>query len=148
MASPTKQEDKGKKVDMNLDLLRMQITENPGTILVSNALIGPNSLSWNRSIKIALGPKMKLGFINGKDPKHAETSEEYEHWARTDSGNFLDLEHNLKRYSGIFSLYRYNHRTLARNRGNMVNSPMVYQLQREIVSTSQGTLKYQPTLEN
>ncbi|KAL0386162.1 UNVERIFIED_CONTAM: Retrovirus-related Pol polyprotein from transposon TNT 1-94 [Sesamum radiatum] len=63
----------------------MQVTENPGAILVTNVLTGTNFLAWSRSMKIALRAKMKLGYITGNNPKPAEDSEEYEQWVRTDS---------------------------------------------------------------
>ncbi|KAL0404363.1 UNVERIFIED_CONTAM: hypothetical protein Sradi_2077100 [Sesamum radiatum] len=85
MASPSEQEEKGKKIEVGLDLLKMQVTENPGAVLVSNSLTGSNFLSWSRSIKFALRAKMKLGFIDGENPKPAENSEEYEQWVRADS---------------------------------------------------------------
>ena len=41
-------------------------SDHPSMILVSAPLVGTNYLSWSCSIKIALGAKHKLGFINGK----------------------------------------------------------------------------------
>ncbi|KAL0319979.1 UNVERIFIED_CONTAM: hypothetical protein Sradi_5259400 [Sesamum radiatum] len=61
MSSPTKLDKKEKK----------EITDL-GDCLVSNLLDATNFLSWSRSIKIALGAKMKLCFINGKNPRPSE----------------------------------------------------------------------------
>ncbi|KAL0440470.1 UNVERIFIED_CONTAM: hypothetical protein Slati_2530000 [Sesamum latifolium] len=68
----------------DLEPLRVQASDNPGVSLVPNLLDGTNFLSWSRPIRIALGAKMKLGFINGKNPKPSKTAEEYEQWTRAD----------------------------------------------------------------
>ncbi|KAK4395939.1 hypothetical protein Sango_1748200 [Sesamum angolense] len=67
-----------------MEILRVQPTDNPGMTLVSNPLNGTNFLDWSRSMRIALGAKMKLGYINGKIPKPSEDSEEFERWNRAD----------------------------------------------------------------
>ncbi|KAL2228491.1 UNVERIFIED_CONTAM: hypothetical protein Sindi_1828800 [Sesamum indicum] len=64
--------------------LKLQLNDNPGLSLVSRPLDGSNFLSWSRSIKIALGAKMKLNFINGEGAKPAEGSRELEQWIRAD----------------------------------------------------------------
>ncbi|KAL0453808.1 UNVERIFIED_CONTAM: hypothetical protein Slati_1358900 [Sesamum latifolium] len=78
MASPAKQENKGKNVEADCDHFKVQASDNLGTILVSNLLDNTNFLSWSRSIKFALRAKMKLGFINGKITKPDEDDEEFE----------------------------------------------------------------------
>ncbi|GAV62904.1 LOW QUALITY PROTEIN: UBN2_3 domain-containing protein, partial [Cephalotus follicularis] len=40
-------------------------SDNPGIMLVSQALTGDNYSTWSRSISMALEAKNKLGFING-----------------------------------------------------------------------------------
>ncbi|KAL0366305.1 UNVERIFIED_CONTAM: hypothetical protein Sradi_3520600 [Sesamum radiatum] len=82
LGSPTKQDTKGKKAKEVSNHLKIQATNDPATILVSNLLDGSHFLSWSYSIKIALRAKMKLGFINGKDPKPEESDENYEQWER------------------------------------------------------------------
>lgn len=47
-------------------------------VLVSTPLTGNNHLSWNRSMKIALGAKVKLGFIKGKYKMPNEDSLDFE----------------------------------------------------------------------
>ncbi|KAL0410484.1 UNVERIFIED_CONTAM: hypothetical protein Slati_3638100 [Sesamum latifolium] len=51
------------------EVMRMQGSENPGMALVSTLLDRRNYLSWSRSIKLALGAKMKLGYINAYSTK-------------------------------------------------------------------------------
>ncbi|KAL0434017.1 UNVERIFIED_CONTAM: hypothetical protein Slati_2736000 [Sesamum latifolium] len=62
------------------EILKVQPSDNPGMSLVSAPLDGTNFLAWSRSIKIALGAKMKLSFINGRGEKPKETDENYEQW--------------------------------------------------------------------
>ncbi|KAK9110761.1 hypothetical protein Sjap_018821 [Stephania japonica] len=50
----------------------LQNSNHPGLILVSNLPTGANYHSWSRAMNIALGAKMKTGFINGKFPRPAE----------------------------------------------------------------------------
>ena len=49
----------------NNDPLFLYNSDHPGMVLVTAPLTGKNFLTWSRSIKIALGAKMKLGFIDG-----------------------------------------------------------------------------------
>ncbi|KAL0373882.1 UNVERIFIED_CONTAM: Retrovirus-related Pol polyprotein from transposon RE1 [Sesamum radiatum] len=143
MASPSEQEEKGKKIEVGLDLLKMQVTENPGAVLVSNSLTGSNFLSWSRSIKFALRAKMKLGFIDGKNPKPAENSEEYEQWVRADSLVISWILNTISKDIVESFLYIDTARDLwleIEARYGARNGPMIYQLQREIASASQGNL--------
>ncbi|KAL2226486.1 UNVERIFIED_CONTAM: hypothetical protein Sindi_2007300, partial [Sesamum indicum] len=48
------------------EVLKLHPSGNPGQSLVTNQLDSSNYLSWSRSVKIALGAKMKLSFINGE----------------------------------------------------------------------------------
>ncbi|KAL2232986.1 UNVERIFIED_CONTAM: hypothetical protein Sindi_1478600 [Sesamum indicum] len=52
--------------------------------LVSVPLDGMNFLTWSRAIKLALGAKQKLGFIDGTCTKPEENKSEIEPWERVD----------------------------------------------------------------
>ncbi|KAL0455850.1 UNVERIFIED_CONTAM: hypothetical protein Slati_0924200 [Sesamum latifolium] len=65
-------------------MMRLQASDNPGMCLVTSLLDGTITCPWSRSIRIELGAKMKLGFINGKTPERKEGSDEYEQWIRND----------------------------------------------------------------
>ncbi|KAJ8765494.1 hypothetical protein K2173_014616 [Erythroxylum novogranatense] len=62
----------------------LQGSDYPGMSFVTAVLTGNNFLSWSRSIKIALGAKMKLGFIDGTSPKPNPGTVECDKWIRTD----------------------------------------------------------------
>ena len=53
-------------------------------VLVSTPLIDNNYLSWNCSMKIVLGAKVKLRFINGKFKMSNEDSLDFEQWNGVD----------------------------------------------------------------
>ncbi|KAL0313449.1 UNVERIFIED_CONTAM: hypothetical protein Sradi_5744200, partial [Sesamum radiatum] len=123
--------------------LRVQASDNPGSVLVSNLLDGTNFLSWSNSIRIALGAKMKLGFINGKNPRPSETAEEYEQWIRADCLFLSWLLNSMSKDTVESFLYINTARELwleLEARFGVSNGPMIYQLQREMASATQGTL--------
>ncbi|KAL0345271.1 UNVERIFIED_CONTAM: Retrovirus-related Pol polyprotein from transposon RE1 [Sesamum radiatum] len=94
-------------------------------------------------MKIALRAKMKLGYITGSNPKPAEDSEEYEQWVRTDSLVISWILNTISKEIVESFLYIDTARELwleIEARYGVSNGPLVYQLQREIASASQGTL--------
>lgn len=53
------------------DIFNLQNADHPGMILVSVPLTENNFLPWSRAVRIALGAKAKLGFIDGTmNPPH------------------------------------------------------------------------------
>ncbi|KAL0416250.1 UNVERIFIED_CONTAM: Retrovirus-related Pol polyprotein from transposon RE1 [Sesamum latifolium] len=65
--------------------LKLRGGDHPGMSLVSAPLDGRNYLSWSRSIRLALGAKQKLGFIDGTYGKPSGNKDEMEQWERVDS---------------------------------------------------------------
>ncbi|XP_058003648.1 uncharacterized protein LOC131180063 [Hevea brasiliensis] len=66
------------------DLMSLLGSDHPGMILVSVPLIGSNFRSWCHAMKIALGAKQKLGFVDGSILELEEGSEGHEKWKRCD----------------------------------------------------------------
>ncbi|KAL0304886.1 UNVERIFIED_CONTAM: hypothetical protein Scaly_3004900 [Sesamum calycinum] len=56
------------KHQVHADCLQLQDSDHPTMILVTTPFNGGNYLIWSRLIRICLGAKMKLGFIDGKIP--------------------------------------------------------------------------------
>ena len=56
----------------NGDPYFLHSSDHPGMVLVSAPLTRSNFLTWSRSMRIALGAKMKLEFIDGKIQKLEE----------------------------------------------------------------------------
>ncbi|KAL0427911.1 UNVERIFIED_CONTAM: Retrovirus-related Pol polyprotein from transposon RE1 [Sesamum latifolium] len=137
------QDSKGKKTEVDPDQLRVQATDNPGTVLVSNVLDGTNFLSWSRSIKIALRAKMKLGFINEKNPKPQESDDGFEQWERADGMVISWILNSISKDIVESFLYIDTASDLwveLESRYGVSNRPMIYQLQRKIASAAQRTL--------
>ncbi|KAL0310614.1 UNVERIFIED_CONTAM: hypothetical protein Sangu_2356100 [Sesamum angustifolium] len=95
------------------EVLQLLSSDHPGLVLVSSPLDGKNFLAWSRAVRRALGAKSKLGFITGACRKPTGDPELIEQWTRVD---YLEQ--------------RYGQR----------NGPLLYQLEREIASVSQGDL--------
>ncbi|XP_056687907.1 uncharacterized protein [Spinacia oleracea] len=66
------------------DPLFIAVNESAATPLESILFDGKNFLNWSRSIRIALGAKNKLGFLEGKHPKPSEGPDEIQKWTRCD----------------------------------------------------------------
>ncbi|KAL0444537.1 UNVERIFIED_CONTAM: hypothetical protein Slati_2176400 [Sesamum latifolium] len=120
-----------------------QSTENSGLILVSSPLTGDNYLVWSRAVKFALGAKKRLSFIDGRSVRPAENSEELDEWIRVDYMIITWILNSVsKRIVDAFI-----HVTSARHlwlelkaRYGGSNGPMIYNLEREISSISQGDM--------
>ncbi|KAL0361518.1 UNVERIFIED_CONTAM: hypothetical protein Sradi_3836300 [Sesamum radiatum] len=101
------------------EVLKVQPSDNPGMSLVSVPLDGNNFLSWSRSVRIALGAKMKLSFINGKGDKPQETDESYEQWVSGLHGHFLDFKFDFQRYCGELYVHNHSQRIVGRVRNTV-----------------------------
>ncbi|GAU46826.1 hypothetical protein TSUD_100440 [Trifolium subterraneum] len=56
--------------------------ENPGNVLATPLLLGPNYHSWSRAITVSLRSKHKLHFINGTLPRPANDDQDSIAWDR------------------------------------------------------------------
>lgn len=66
------------------DPLSISNSDHPGMVLTQTPFNGGNFLGWSRNIKMALGAKLKLGFIDGTCVKPAVTDVNYQRWIRCD----------------------------------------------------------------
>ncbi|KAL2228354.1 UNVERIFIED_CONTAM: hypothetical protein Sindi_1815100 [Sesamum indicum] len=133
------------------EMMKMQITENPGMCLVSSVLNGKNYLSWSRSIDVALGAKMKLSFISGKSLKPHEDADDYEQSIRNDCMVTSWILNSKSKDIVKSFLYVNSARELwveLEVHFGESNAPTLYQLQREIASISQGDLSVSAYLGN
>ncbi|KAL0413726.1 UNVERIFIED_CONTAM: Retrovirus-related Pol polyprotein from transposon RE1 [Sesamum radiatum] len=125
------------------DFLQLHVGDNPGMFLVSAPFDGFDFLAWKRSVVIALRANMKLGFIDGWYTMPDETADTYETWIRVDSMvTSWILNAISKRISKAF-LYTKSSRQLwldLEEQYGENNGPLVYKLQRDISSISQGTM--------
>uniref|UniRef100_A0A803LN92 Retrotransposon Copia-like N-terminal domain-containing protein n=1 Tax=Chenopodium quinoa TaxID=63459 RepID=A0A803LN92_CHEQI len=66
------------------DPLFLANSDNANIPLVNITFNGENFLNWSRSIKLALGSKNKLGFLEGKVSKPKTEDPRYDLWVRND----------------------------------------------------------------
>ncbi|KAL2236839.1 UNVERIFIED_CONTAM: Retrovirus-related Pol polyprotein from transposon RE1 [Sesamum indicum] len=123
--------------------LKIHTSDFPGMVLVSTPLKRNNYLLWSRSVKVTLMAKMKLSFIDGSYPKPAENTKECKHWIRTDSMVFSWIMNSISKDIAKAFSYAKSARSLwlqLEARFGQTNGPMIYNLQREIASISQGNM--------
>ncbi|KAL0320386.1 UNVERIFIED_CONTAM: hypothetical protein Sradi_5300100 [Sesamum radiatum] len=117
--------------------------DHPGMSLVSAPLDGRNYLSWSRSIKLALGAKQKLGFIDGTCQKLTKNKDEIEQWERVDCMVVSWLLNSISKEIAEAFLFATSAQVLwpeLESRFGDSNGPMMYESQREIASITQGDL--------
>ncbi|GAA0149006.1 transmembrane signal receptor [Lithospermum erythrorhizon] len=95
----------------NREIVSSQSNDNPGMAIVIVLLNENNYTIWSRAMKMVLGAKEKLGFIDGRVVVPNVGDENYDKLKRTD----------CMRYGTS-------------------NGPMIYQLEREMSSLSQGNM--------
>ena len=118
-------------------------SDHPGMVLVTAPLTGSNYLTWSQSMKIALISKHKLGFVNGKCVQPDMNSKEYEAWLRADSMVISWILNSISKDIVDAFLYTNTAKKLWDELGERFgecNGPLIYQIQREIASISQGTM--------
>nr|GEU46571.1 putative reverse transcriptase domain, ribonuclease H-like domain, aspartic peptidase domain protein [Tanacetum cinerariifolium] len=59
-------------------------SDHPGMVLTNTPFNGSNFHGWSRNRKMALGEKLKLGFINGSYTKHGVDDVDVQRWIRRD----------------------------------------------------------------
>ncbi|KAL0377947.1 UNVERIFIED_CONTAM: hypothetical protein Sradi_3100200 [Sesamum radiatum] len=120
-----------------------QPAENTGFTLVSSVLTGENYLVWSRAIRFALGSRKKLSFIDGRSVRPADDSDELDEWIRIDYMVITWILNTVSKEIVDAFIYVSSARSLwldleARYGGS--NGPMIYNLEREIGSVSQGNM--------
>lgn len=127
----------------NHDPLFLSNSDNLGMQLVSAFFDGTNYQSWSRNVKLALGSKMKLGFINGTYPRPDNDSEDYERWERCDcmvmswiiNSMVSEISQNFMYASSSHELWKEIEERYAES-----NAPLIYQLQRDLSNIKQENL--------
>ncbi|KAL0423513.1 UNVERIFIED_CONTAM: hypothetical protein Sradi_0886100 [Sesamum radiatum] len=125
------------------EVFKLEVFDNPGMMLVSILLNGTSWLSWSRAVHRSLRAKSKLGFIIGECVKPAMGTEGYESWIKADCMVASWILSAISK--DIVEAYMYTEfvRNLwidLESRYGQCNGPLVYQLQREIASVTQGNL--------
>ncbi|XP_022859081.1 uncharacterized protein LOC111379875, partial [Olea europaea var. sylvestris] len=103
------------------------------------------------SIKIALGVKLKLGFVNGKCEKPDSESKNFDQWNRVDcmvrSWTLNSISKEIVE-AFIFTTSAKELWDELNERYGECNGPLLYQLQREISSMTQGSMTVEKYFTN
>ncbi|XP_021598932.1 uncharacterized protein LOC110604958 [Manihot esculenta] len=122
------------------DPLSLQTSDHPGMSLVSALLVGSNFRSWSRTVRIALGVKMKLGFVEGTTSIPSKDTEGYEQWKRCDFMVTSWILNSISKELVDGFIYTASARDLWQEiceRFGECNGPMIYELHRKISLISQ-----------
>ncbi|XP_021597215.1 uncharacterized protein LOC110603688 [Manihot esculenta] len=137
----TEMKDKVQIATQNLgDPLTLQSSDHPGMVLVSAPLVGANFRSWYRAIRIALGAKQKLEFIEGTVTVPDKESDSYEQWKRCDFMVTSWILNSISRELVDGFIYTALARDLwleITERFGECNGTMIYELRRKISLISQ-----------
>ncbi|KAL0443869.1 UNVERIFIED_CONTAM: hypothetical protein Slati_2109600 [Sesamum latifolium] len=123
--------------------LYLHPSDNSSFVLASSPLDGSNFLAWSRAVYVSLGCKMKLGFIDRTFPRPTPGSAKFEQWRRADLLVTSWLWNSISKEILEAFMYASSSRELwleVQSRYGRSNGPMVYQIQREIASISQGEM--------
>ncbi|GKB96479.1 pyridoxal 5'-phosphate synthase-like subunit PDX1.2, partial [Tanacetum coccineum] len=114
-----------------------------GMVLTLTPFNGSNFMGWSRTVKMALGAKLKLGFINGTCVKPAMDGENLQRWIRCDYMVSCWILNSMVAELSEAFLYAQSAAELWKEiaeRYGQSNGPLIYQLQRELSNVSQGNL--------
>ncbi|XP_021611659.1 uncharacterized protein LOC110614434 [Manihot esculenta] len=120
--------------------LSLQASNHPGMSLVSTLLLGPDFRSWIRTVRIALGAQMKLGFVEGTSSAPSKDSEGYEQWKRCDFMVTSWILNSISKELVDGFIYTASARDLWQEiceRFRERNGPMIYELHKKISIISQ-----------
>ncbi|KAL2239042.1 UNVERIFIED_CONTAM: Retrovirus-related Pol polyprotein from transposon RE2 [Sesamum indicum] len=125
------------------EALYIHPSENSSLTLASSPLDGTNFLTWSRSVYVALGTKMKLGFIDGTLPRPDTGSTTFEQWRRVDLLVTSWIWNSISRDIVESFMFVNSSRELwleIQSRYGRSNGPMIYRIQREISTIAQHDL--------
>nr|GEU89786.1 uncharacterized mitochondrial protein AtMg00810-like [Tanacetum cinerariifolium] len=81
------------------DPLSISNSDHPGMVLTQTPFNGGNFLGWSKNIKMTLGAKLKLGFIDGTCVKPAVTDVNYQRYGQSNEPLIYQLERELSHIS-------------------------------------------------
>ncbi|XP_011091925.1 uncharacterized protein LOC105172250 [Sesamum indicum] len=122
------------------EALYIHPSENSSLALSTSPLDGTKFLTWSRVVYVALGTKMKLGFIDDTFPRPTIGSINFKRWRRVDLMVTSWLWNSISKEIVELFLYVTSSRELwleIQGRYGRSNGPMIYQIQCEISSIAQ-----------
>ncbi|GKA61310.1 retrovirus-related pol polyprotein from transposon TNT 1-94 [Tanacetum coccineum] len=129
---------------MNInDPLYIASSDHPGMILTNTPFNGSNFHGWSRNIKMALGAKLKLGFIDGSCVKPASDHDDLQRWIGCDYMVTCWILNSM--VTELLDVFLYAQSACElwkeiRERYGQSNGQLVYQLEGELSKISQSNL--------
>ena len=130
-------------VNMINDPLYIASSDHPGMVLTNTTFNGSNFHGWSRNVRMALGAKLKLGFIDGSCPKPDVGHVDLQRWVRCDYMVTCWILNSMVQDLSEAFLYAQSACELWKEiaeRYGQSNGPLVYHLERELSKISQGNL--------
>lgn len=115
-------------------------SDHPGMQLTTKPFNGSNYPNWSRSVRMALGAKSKIGFIDGTIAKPTDGSTETQKWVRSDYMVRCWLLNSLMPEISDSFMYAQSAKELwdeITERFGEANGALIYQLHRELTLLSQ-----------
>ncbi|GJZ81594.1 retrovirus-related pol polyprotein from transposon TNT 1-94 [Tanacetum coccineum] len=113
-------------------------------VLTNIPFNGSNFHGWNRNVKMALGAKLKLGFIDGSCPKPGVEGVDLQRWIRCDYMVTCWILNSMVTELSDAFLYAQSACELWKEiaeRYGQSNGPLIYQLERELSKITQVLLR-------
>ncbi|KAL2248212.1 UNVERIFIED_CONTAM: hypothetical protein Sindi_2673500 [Sesamum indicum] len=121
--------------------IKLQSSDHATISLVTTPFDRTNYFTWVRSIRFALSARGKEGFIDGTCPKPEQDRNEIVQWRKTNCMVITWIVNSITKDTAEAFLYTTSARNLwldLEARFGESNGPLLYQLQREVSSVSQG----------
>ncbi|KAL2240934.1 uncharacterized protein LOC105171280 [Sesamum indicum] len=125
------------------EFMQLQSSDHSGMVMVSAQFIGNNYFAWSRAVRRALTAKMKLDFIDGTASRPPTNTDEFRRWNRIDSIVTTCMLNCMSKELVESFMYVASSRELwleLEAQFGESNSPMIYQLQKEIGQVTQGNM--------
>ena len=115
--------------------------DHPGLQITNKQFDGDNFTGWSKSVRMALGARLKLGFIDGSCTKPDANSDNLQKWLRCDymvrcwllNSVVPTIAESLMCVPSAKELW-----TELDERFGEAQGPLIYQLNRDLVLLSQG----------
>ncbi|KAL5832253.1 hypothetical protein ACOSQ4_017607 [Xanthoceras sorbifolium] len=120
-------------------------SDNPGTVLVSQPLIGNENYStWSHAMLMALSAKNKIAFVDGTLPKPSDKKDSnYIPWVRCNDMLLSWLLNSLSKDIATSVIYMGSIQEVwndLKDRFSQTNAPRIFQIQQAISSLTQDNL--------
>ena len=131
-------------IDESLNPYLLHHSDHPGMQIVSQVLTSDNYNSWSRSIKIALSSKNKFGFVDGSLPKPDGSDPVLlASWERNNQIVMSWLLNSISKEIVASVIFANSAAEIWQDlqvRFRQQNGPRLYQLKKDLMNLSQGTM--------